>query len=34
MNKLVLDKVGCVVGVEKEYGGEEDEVLWPHRPKK
>ena len=18
--------------VEKEYGGEEDEVLWPHRP--
>ena len=20
--------------VEKEYGGEEDEVLWPHRPKK
>ena len=19
-------------GVEKEYGGEEDEVLWPHRP--
>ena len=20
--------------VEKEYGGEEDEVLWPHRPEK
>ena len=20
--------------VEKEYGGEEDDVLWPHRPKK
>ena len=19
---------------EKEYGGEKDEVLWPHRPKK
>ena len=20
--------------IEKEYGGEEDEVFWPHRPKK
>ena len=23
---------GCFY-VEKEYGGEEDEVIWPHRPK-
>ena len=22
------------IDVEKEYGGEEDEVLWPHRPEK
>ena len=31
-NKWVLEKIGVCSDVEKEYGGEEDEVLWPHRP--
>ena len=35
MNKLVLDKIGSVLmNIEKEYGGEQDELLWPHHPEK
>ena len=32
-NKRVMDKIGSVF-TRKSFGGEEDEVLWPHRPKK
>ena len=31
-NEWVLEKIWYVFDVEKEYGGEEDEALWPHRP--
>ena len=32
-NKWVLDKIGSVLMLRKNnYVGEEDEVLWPHRP--
>ena len=30
--EMGVDKDWVCFDVEKEYGGEEDEVLWPHRP--
>ena len=32
-SKWVMDKIGSVFMLQKEYGGEVDEVIWPHRPK-
>ena len=31
-NKWVVGENWVCSDVEKEYGGEEDEILWPHRP--
>ena len=32
--QVKLDKIASVLNIKKEYGREEDDVLWPYRPGK